>query len=122
MIHRHGYYDDDNEYAAAVDHDNKYCCYSCCYYYDYVRIALQLLFSACINRPADVYFVLDSSSSIWVNDFEVSMLGFVRDVIDIFDVGSSRTRVGIITFSDNPRTVFGLGSHVHKDELLKVCY
>ena len=22
----------------------------------------------------------------------------------------------------NPRTVFGLGSHVHKDELLKVCY
>ena len=79
-----------------------------------------MLVAACINRPADVYFVLDSSSSIWVNDFEDVMLGFVRDVIDFYDVGSDRTRVGIITFSDSPRTVFGLGSHLHKNELLKV--
>lgn len=74
---------------------------------------------ACINRPAEVYFVLDSSSSIWRVDFEESMLGFVRDVIDIFDVGRDRTRVGVITFSDAAMTVFGLASHVHKDELLK---
>jgi hypothetical protein len=67
-----------------------------------------------------VYFVLDSSSSIWRIDFEESMLGFVRDVIDLFDVGSDRTRVGVITFSDAPQTVLGLASHVHKDELLKV--
>ncbi|PVD20005.1 hypothetical protein C0Q70_20499 [Pomacea canaliculata] len=74
---------------------------------------------ACINRPADVYFVLDSSSSIWVHDFETSMLQFVRNVIDIYDIGADRTRVGIITFSDKPRTVFGLEAHVQKEELLK---
>ncbi|XP_025078043.1 collagen alpha-1(XXII) chain-like [Pomacea canaliculata] len=75
--------------------------------------------AACINRPADVYFVLDSSSSIWVHDFETSMLQFVRNVIDIYDIGADRTRVGIITFSDKPRTVFGLEAHVQKEELLK---
>nr|KAG5708598.1 hypothetical protein BaRGS_033019 [Batillaria attramentaria] len=74
---------------------------------------------ACINRPADVYFVLDSSSSIWSVHFKQDVLGFVRDVVDIFDIGVDKTRVGVITFSDEPRTVFGLSSYLHKDKLLK---
>lgn len=93
-----------------------------CQYIAHVLIVVfQYILSACLNRPADVYFVLDSSSSIWIHDFQTNVLGFVRDVIDIFDVSRESTRVGVITFSDTPRTVFGLDSHVHKDELLKVC-
>lgn len=73
----------------------------------------------CINHPAEVYFVLDSSSSIWRVHFERDVLDFVRDMIDVLDIGSDLTRVGVITYSDVPTTVFGLSTYVHKDELMK---
>ncbi|CAG5120046.1 unnamed protein product [Candidula unifasciata] len=71
------------------------------------------------GNPADIFFVLDSSSSIWKPDFEKRMLGFVRDVVASFDIGRDLTRVGVMTFSDTPRLVIGLDSYTNKQDLLQ---
>lgn len=58
-----------------------------------------LIVSNCGGKPADIYFVLDASNSIWPEDFK-KQLSFVRDLIYIFDISEDKTRVGVITFSD----------------------
>ncbi|CAI9721419.1 Hypothetical predicted protein [Octopus vulgaris] len=56
---------------------------------------------SCSSKAADIYFLLDSSSSIWIQDYK-ELLQFVSNVVDTFDIGTgqSQVRVGIITFSD----------------------
>lgn len=65
--------------------------------------------SGCTNKPADVVFVLDSSNSIWLNDF-TKQTAFVREVVKQFDVGPGefQTRVGIITFGHDVWPQFNL--------------
>ena len=46
----------------------------------------------------DLFFLLDSSSSIWKPDY-IKMLNFVTDIINDLDIGP--TRVGALTFSDD---------------------
>ncbi|GAB1606722.1 matrilin-3-like [Argonauta hians] len=55
----------------------------------------------CSSKAADIYFLLDSSSSIWIQDYK-QLLRFVSNVVDTFDIGTGQSlvRVGIITFSD----------------------
>ena len=52
----------------------------------------------CVGKVADVFFVLDSSSSIYVEDYS-QVLDFVRQVITRFDVSRDDTRIGALTFS-----------------------
>ncbi|KAK6188179.1 hypothetical protein SNE40_004415 [Patella caerulea] len=73
---------------------------------------------SCGGKPADVYFILDSSSSIWKKDYYEKMVKFVHDVSDIFDIGSDKTRVGVVTFSDQNTPVFGLDDFTSREELL----
>ncbi|XP_067664921.1 cartilage matrix protein-like [Haliotis asinina] len=75
---------------------------------------------ACGGKPADVYFILDSSGSIERDDFSDTMLDFVRSVSGLFDIGSgdSQTRVGIITFSDDVTQIFPLNAYTSRDKLL----
>ncbi|KAH9492718.1 Collagen alpha-4(VI) chain [Bulinus truncatus] len=72
----------------------------------------------CGGKPADVFFILDSSSSIWKQDFDKRMLGFVRDVVANFDISPKLTRVGFMTFSDSPKLVFNLDAYSRKRELM----
>ncbi|KAL5004049.1 hypothetical protein ScPMuIL_017505 [Solemya velum] len=73
---------------------------------------------SCGGKPADVYFILDSSSSIWEIDFG-KQLEFVRNVVKIFDFDSDNTRIGILTYSDSYETRIPLYGNQHKHELLK---
>ncbi|XP_046580211.1 cartilage matrix protein-like [Haliotis rubra] len=75
---------------------------------------------ACGGKPADVYFILDSSGSIEKDDFSHTMLDFVRNVTGLFDIGSgdSQTRVGIVTFSDDVTQIFPLSAYTSRNELL----
>lgn len=73
----------------------------------------------CGGKPADVFFILDSSSSIWRQDFEKRVVGFVHDTVTNFDIGEDLTRVGVMTFSDDPRIVIALDSYNNKKDLLK---
>lgn len=71
-------------------------------------------FSAvCGGKPADVIFVLDTSSSIWIDDFLVQQ-DFVSDVVDIFDIGPWKIQVGLVTFSDNASVAFHLNTFQDK--------
>ena len=74
----------------------------------------------CANKPADVVFILDSSNSIWLNDF-YKQTSFVRDVIENFDIGpgQSQTRVGVLTFGHAVWKQFDLNSKFNKDDLMK---
>ncbi|GFO14877.1 collagen alpha-1(xii) chain [Plakobranchus ocellatus] len=59
--------------------------------------------AVCEEKEMDIYFLLDSSTSIYINDYRKE-LDFVRDVVNNLDISTAYTRVGVITFSDNPTT------------------
>lgn len=75
--------------------------------------------STCLKKATDIIFVLDSSSSIWVEDYK-KQLQFVAGLVDSFKVenGISQVRVGAITFSDQAYLEFPLG-HYSKPALMK---
>lgn len=75
--------------------------------------------SDCGGKPADVYFLVDASSSIWEPNFQ-KQLDFVNDVIDIFDVGPDQTRVGVVAYSDGIHPMVFLDSYFNKDTLKTV--
>ncbi|XP_060073229.1 collagen alpha-4(VI) chain-like [Ylistrum balloti] len=52
----------------------------------------------CGGKDADVFFALDSSNSIWPEDFR-KQIDFVTDLVDTFDFKNNKTRVGIIVYS-----------------------
>ncbi|KAK7116181.1 cartilage matrix protein-like [Littorina saxatilis] len=58
----------------------------------------------CGGKPADVYFLLDSSSSIWRPQFE-SQVTFVSQLLNVFDLGPDRTRVGVGSYSDDVHNI-----------------
>lgn len=53
--------------------------------------------SACGGKPADVVFVLDSSASISNANYQ-KMLTFTKEIVNNFDIGPDKTRIGLITF------------------------
>lgn len=68
------------------------------------------------GKPAEILFLLDSSSSIWSVDFE-KQLKFVSDVIGTFEIGPDRIRVGIASFSYRYRQQIPLGAYSDKEYL-----
>ncbi|KAK3782233.1 hypothetical protein RRG08_048691 [Elysia crispata] len=56
--------------------------------------------SECREKKMDIYFLLDSSNSIWIVYYR-QMLQFVRDVVKQLDINDDFTRVGVVTFSDD---------------------
>ena len=55
-------------------------------------------------------FVVDSSGSIGIDNF-VKVKNFLKQTINYFDVGTNLTRVGMITFNQQPRLQFGLNKY-----------
>lgn len=74
-------------------------------------------FESCDEKPADVLFLLDSSSSIHRNDFK-KQLNFVKTIVSAFDIGPEKTTVGVSTFSDDFRLVFNLNDFTTKEDIL----
>ncbi|XP_067667263.1 collagen alpha-4(VI) chain-like [Haliotis asinina] len=71
---------------------------------------------SCRGKEADIFFILDSSSSIYIEDYELQRQ-FVREVINRLDISALSTRVGALAFSDNYRISFNLGEFQTKEEL-----
>lgn len=65
-------------------------------------------------------FVMDSSSSIWIEDYK-KQLQFARKLVANFDIGqtNSHVRVGAITFSRTAHLDIPLGRYVSKRKLQK---
>ncbi|CAH1792493.1 unnamed protein product [Owenia fusiformis] len=64
----------------------------------------------CGNNPADIVFVLDSSSSIWPPHYDL-MLDFVKKFASDFEVGPDKLQLGVVTYSDNVENQFNLNQH-----------
>ncbi|XP_005097977.1 cartilage matrix protein [Aplysia californica] len=62
---------------------------------------------ACHQKPAEVVFVLDMSSSIFMLDFK-KQLAFVSNLVKLFDIGRNKTRVAVVSFSTNATVEFHL--------------
>ena len=73
-------------------------------------------FLDCGGKPADIYFVIDSSSSIMEHNFR-KMLSFVNSVINLFDIGPDRTRIGVVLFSDDINPLIQLDNIYSKSAL-----
>ena len=81
----------------------------------YIHIVLYSLFSfscftGCGGKPADIVFVVDSSSSIWGPDFD-KQLNFIEAIISSFEIAENLTKVGIVTFSDKSHVEFDLNKY-----------
>lgn len=73
----------------------------------------------CREKVMDVFFLLDSSTSIYINDYR-EQHQFVRDVINSLDISDRFTRVGALTFSDDfTRPVLRLTASRSQDEVLR---
>lgn len=73
-------------------------------------------FIAECGKPAEIFFLLDSSSSIWSVDFD-KQLKFVSDVIGSFEIGPDKVRVGVASFSYRYRQEIPLGVYHDKEYL-----
>ncbi|OWF49646.1 Collagen alpha-5(VI) chain [Mizuhopecten yessoensis] len=71
----------------------------------------------CQGKPADVFFLLDESSSIHSEANFKLELKFVEHVINYLDVSADLTRVGVLTFSDTATMHFKLNDYSNKDEV-----
>lgn len=78
------------------------------------------LHTHCSGNAANIMFVMDSSSSIWIVDYR-RQLEFVKNLVDTFDIGAgkSQVRVGAITFSNNAHLEFALDRYQNRTELKK---
>ncbi|KAK6175185.1 hypothetical protein SNE40_013700 [Patella caerulea] len=71
----------------------------------------------CSGKNSDIIFVLDKSSSIDNRNFS-TQLTFVNDVISLFDIGPSKTQIGVLTFSDVPKVEFYLKTFQDKKSIM----
>ena len=55
----------------------------------------------------DIVFVIDASGSIRRERFQI-VKDFVKDIVDEMEIGSDKTRVGVVSWSDNAKLEVGL--------------
>ena len=71
--------------------------------------------SKCLRSSVDVMFLMDSSSSVWVEDFKV-MATLVDKVTSKFNLAPGAMRVGVVVYSDTPLSLVTMETgQTHKD-------
>ena len=75
------------------------------------------LFAACTVSRLDLAFVVDGSGSITQPHFETSK-EFVQQIVEAFEIGSDRVRVGFIQYDSSSIVEFQLNAYMDKQSLL----
>uniref|UniRef100_A0A8D2N6N6 VWFA domain-containing protein n=1 Tax=Zonotrichia albicollis TaxID=44394 RepID=A0A8D2N6N6_ZONAL len=70
----------------------------------------------CKSVHYDLVFLLDASSSVGKEDFE-KVRQWVSNLVETFEIGPDKTRVGVVRYSDQPSTEFDLGKHRTREEI-----
>ncbi|XP_010188502.1 PREDICTED: collagen alpha-1(XXII) chain-like, partial [Mesitornis unicolor] len=70
----------------------------------------------CKNVHYDLVFILDASSSVGKEDFE-KVRQWVSNLVETFEIGPDKTRVGVVRYSDHPTTEFDLGRYKTREEI-----
>lgn len=73
-----------------------------------------VVFVECKEAVADIFFLLDESSSIKTVDNFKKELNFVTSVVDYLEIGLTKSQVGVMTFSDQPKIKFHLNDYTSK--------
>ncbi|KAL8565243.1 hypothetical protein ACOMHN_001141 [Nucella lapillus] len=73
---------------------------------------------ACRNKQSDIYFLLDSSSSLLPRDFE-KVRNFVVSFVEMLDIAPDATRVGLGVFANDFYGQFEFGEHSNKSEVVE---
>ncbi|MBN3276151.1 CO6A4 protein, partial [Polyodon spathula] len=67
---------------------------------------------------ADIVFLVDGSWSIGIENFK-QVQEFLHTLINTLDVGEDKVRIGLIQYSDTPRTEFVLNTYQKKEHILQ---
>ncbi|XP_067857044.1 collagen alpha-6(VI) chain-like [Heptranchias perlo] len=67
---------------------------------------------------ADIVFLVDGSWSIGIQNFK-KVQEFLYTLVNGFDVGEDKVRIGLIQYSGTPRTEFLLSTYSDKNEILQ---
>ncbi|XP_053374018.1 collagen alpha-1(XII) chain-like [Mercenaria mercenaria] len=73
--------------------------------------------SECVPDVKDVIFLVDSSGSIGDDNFN-HIKEFIKQTIKTFDIGLTRTRVGLILFNSHATMIFPLDKYDTRHDLL----
>lgn len=77
-----------------------------------------LLLSECTQETvADIVFLVDGSSSIGLENFQ-EVCEFLSSLVENFDVAPDKIRIGLVEYSDTPRTEFSLNTYQNKQDIL----
>ncbi|XP_053139073.1 collagen alpha-3(VI) chain isoform X2 [Hemicordylus capensis] len=69
------------------------------------------------QESADIVFLIDGSNNIGAVTF-AAIRDFLPNFIERLSVGAEHIRIGVVTYSDRPRTVFSLNSYTRKADVL----
>ncbi|GMS89863.1 hypothetical protein PENTCL1PPCAC_12038, partial [Pristionchus entomophagus] len=75
--------------------------------------------TTCPKQKTDLMFLIDGSGSIGSYVFKNEVLRFVREFVELFEIGSDKTRVGLIQYSDQIRHEFDLNEYPDKASVLR---
>ncbi|VDI35983.1 Hypothetical predicted protein, partial [Mytilus galloprovincialis] len=78
------------------------------------------VYQRCLKKIADVFFVVDTSSSLKINSNVMKELDFMGEVITAFDLGKDQVRTGMMTFATNTELLFKLDDFKTKKEIAKI--
>lgn len=71
----------------------------------------------CEGKPADIFFLLDTSSSINFDDFD-KQKAFVQDLIKVFDISETKTRIAVALFSSGYYSQFPFYRYNDKSDII----
>ncbi|KAK6743395.1 hypothetical protein RB195_010571 [Necator americanus] len=75
--------------------------------------------TTCPKQKTDLVFLIDGSGSIGSYVFKNEVLRFVREFVELFEIGLDRTRVALIQYSDQIRHEFDLDQYTDKASVLR---
>ncbi|GAB1294612.1 Collagen alpha-5(VI) chain [Apodemus speciosus] len=78
--------------------------------------------TGCVDtKEADIYFLIDGSSSIRKKDFEQIQI-FMSSVIDMFPIGPNKVRVGVVQYSHKYEEEFPISRYTDAIDLKKAVF
>uniref|UniRef100_A0A8D2LVV3 VWFA domain-containing protein n=1 Tax=Varanus komodoensis TaxID=61221 RepID=A0A8D2LVV3_VARKO len=79
----------------------------------------ELLKRGCVDtEEADIYFLIDGSSSLDYFDF-ADLKRFLKDVVKLFAIGPNKVRFGVVQYGQTNELEFGLEEYGKKGDILK---
>ncbi|XP_023560248.1 collagen alpha-5(VI) chain [Octodon degus] len=83
---------------------------------------MDLAKTGCVDtKEADIYFLIDGSSSIQKTQFE-EIKEFMSAVIDMFTIGPNKVRVGVVQYSNKVEVEFALSLYNNAIDLKKAVF